>query len=96
LGLALTSNDARAAEAETHLNRSCAADRVGTSFHSAHDSYKAGIGTLTDAVSAQTGLASARATVVRAHAQTLINGAALAFAAGLLTSSSDFASAKSR
>jgi outer membrane protein TolC len=67
-----------------------------TAFHSAHDSYKAGVGTLTDAVSAQTGLASARATVVRAHAQSLINGAALAFAAGLLTSSADFAPAKSR
>jgi outer membrane protein TolC len=67
-----------------------------TAFHSAHDSYKAGVGTLTDAVSAQTGLASARATVVRAHAQSLINGAALAFAAGALTSSADFAPAKSR
>ena len=67
-----------------------------TAFHSAHDSYKAGVGTLTDAVSAQTGLASARAAVVRAHAQSLINGAALAFAAGALTSSADFAPAKSR
>jgi outer membrane protein TolC len=67
-----------------------------TAFHSAQDSYKAGVGTLTDAVSAQTGLASARATVVRAHAQSLINGAALAFAAGLLTSSSDFAPKTSR
>jgi outer membrane protein TolC len=67
-----------------------------TAFRSAHDSYKAGVGTLTDAVSAQTGLASARATVVRAHAQSLINGAALAFAAGALTSSADFAPAKSR
>jgi outer membrane protein TolC len=67
-----------------------------TAFHSAQDSYKAGVGTLTDAVSAQTGLASARANVVRAHAQSLINGAALAFAAGALTSSSDFAPAKSR
>jgi len=67
-----------------------------TAFHSAHDSYKAGFGTLTDAVSAQTGLASARANVARAHAQSLINGAALAFAAGALTSSADFAPAKSR
>jgi outer membrane protein TolC len=67
-----------------------------TAFHSAQDSYKAGVGTLTDAVSAQTGLASARATVARAHAQSLINGAALAFAAGSLTSSSDFASKISR
>jgi outer membrane protein TolC len=67
-----------------------------TAFRSAHDSYKAGVGTLTDAVSAQTGLASARATVVRAHAQSLINGAALAFAAGALTSGADFAPARSR
>jgi outer membrane protein TolC len=67
-----------------------------TAFHSAHDSYKAGVGTLTDAVSAQTGLASARAAVARAHAQSLINGAALAFAAGALTSSADFAPARSR
>jgi outer membrane protein TolC len=62
-----------------------------TAFHSAHDSYKAGVGTLTDAVAAQTGLASARANVARAHAQSLINGASLAFAAGALTSSADFA-----
>jgi outer membrane protein TolC len=67
-----------------------------TAFRSAHDSYKAGVGTLTDAVSAQTGLASARANVARAHAQSLINGAALAFAAGALTSSADFAPARSR
>jgi outer membrane protein TolC len=65
-------------------------------FHSASDSYKAGVGTLTDATTAQTGLASARATVVRAHAQSLVNAAALAFAAGALTSSADFAPAKSR
>jgi len=65
-------------------------------FRSAHDSYKAGVGTLTDAVSAQTGLASARANVARAHAQSLINGAALAFATGALTSSADFAPARSR
>ena len=62
-------------------------------FRSASDFYKAGVGTLTDATTAQTGLASARAAVVRAHAQSLINGAALAFAAGLLTSSADFSRA---
>jgi outer membrane protein TolC len=67
-----------------------------TAFDSANASYKAGVGTLTDASTAQTGLASARATVVRAHAQSLINAAALAFAAGLLTSSADFAPATSR
>ena len=57
----------------------------------ANDSYKAGVGTLTDSVSTQTGLASARANVARAHAQSLINGASLAFAEGLLTSRADFA-----
>ena len=65
-------------------------------FHSASDSYAHGVGTLTDATSAQTGLATARAAVARAHAQSLINAAALAFATGELTSSSDFASATPR
>ena len=61
-------------------------------FHSASDSYAQGVGTFTDAVSAQTGLASARAAVARAHAQCLVNAAALAFATGALTSTADFAS----
>jgi outer membrane protein len=65
-------------------------------FHSASDSYAHGIGTLTDATSAQTGLATARAAVARAHAQSLINGAALAFATGELTSSTDFATSTPR
>jgi outer membrane protein TolC len=59
-------------------------------FHSASDSYSQGIGTFTDAASARTGLAAARAAVARAHAQSLINAAALAFATGELTSSTDF------
>jgi outer membrane protein len=67
-----------------------------TAFHSASDSYAHGVGTLTDATSAQTGLATARAAVARAHAQSLINGAALAFATGELTSSTDFAIATAR
>jgi outer membrane protein len=60
-------------------------------FHSASDTYAQGVGTLTDATSAQTGLATARAAVARAHTQSLINAAALAFATGQLTSSADFA-----
>ncbi|MGB9650065.1 MAG: hypothetical protein WCB44_33895 [Stellaceae bacterium] len=60
-------------------------------FHSASDSYAQGVGTFTDATSAQTGLAMARAAVARAHTQSLINAAALAFATGELTSSTDFA-----
>jgi outer membrane protein len=62
-------------------------------FHSANDAYAHGVGTLTDATSAQTGLATARAAVARAHTQSLINAAALAFATGELTSSTDFATA---
>jgi outer membrane protein TolC len=67
-----------------------------TAFRSASDSYAQGVGTFTDAASAQTGLASARVAVARAHAQSLINAAALAFATGELTSSKDFATATSR
>ena len=65
-------------------------------FHSASDAYARGVGTLTDATSAQTGLATARTAVARAHAQSLINAAALAFATGALTSSTDFATATPR
>jgi outer membrane protein TolC len=62
-------------------------------YQSAEDSYARGVGTLTDAASAQTGLAMARAEVARTHAQSLVNAAALAFATGALTSSADFATA---
>jgi outer membrane protein len=55
-----------------------------TAFSSARDSYAHGVGTFTDAASAEAALAAARADVVRAHAQTLINAAALAFATGAL------------
>jgi outer membrane protein len=55
-----------------------------TAFNSARDSYAYGVGTFTDAASAEAALAAARADVVRAHAQTLINAAALAFATGAL------------
>jgi outer membrane protein len=65
-------------------------------FHSASAAYARGFGTFTDASSAQARLAEARAAVARAHAQSLINAAALAFATGELTSSSDFAAARSR
>src|SRR5207237_4881183 len=60
-------------------------------FHSAGDAYAHGVGTLTVATSAQTGLATARAAVARAHTQAPSNPAALAFATGELTSSRDFA-----
>ena len=56
-------------------------------FDAASQAYAHGVGTFTDAVNAQTALASARASVVKAHAQSLINAAALAFATGALTSS---------
>ena len=73
-------------QVETGLRQYSAALALQTAsaaaFRSASDSYTTGVGTLTDAATAQTGLASARAAVARAHAQSLINGAALAFAAG--------------
>jgi outer membrane protein len=55
-----------------------------TAFSAASDSYAHGVGTFTDAASAEAALAAARADLVRAHAQTLINAAALAFATGAL------------
>jgi outer membrane protein len=64
-----------------------------TAFRSASASYAQGVGTFTDATSAQTGLATARAAVTRAHTQSLVNAAALTFATGELTSSEDFATA---
>ena len=64
-------------------------------FHSASDAYAHGVRTLIDAMSAQTGLATSRAAVARAHAQSLINAAAV-FAIGELTSSKDFATASPR
>jgi outer membrane protein TolC len=58
-----------------------------TSFSSASDSYANGIATFTDAASAESALAAARADVARAHTQSLINAAALAFATGALNAS---------
>jgi outer membrane protein len=55
-----------------------------TAFNSATDSYAHGVGTFTDAASAESALAAAQADVARAHAQTLINAAALAFATGAM------------
>jgi outer membrane protein len=55
-----------------------------TASDSASDSYTHGVGTFTDAMSADAALAAARADVVRTHAQSLINAAALAFAAAAL------------
>jgi outer membrane protein len=82
-------------QVETGLEQYNAAVALQTAseaaFRSASDSYAQGVGTFTDAVSAQTGLATARLSVARAHAQSLINAAALAFATGELTSSTDFA-----
>ena len=82
-------------QVETGLQQYDAAIALQTAseaaFRSAGDSYAHGVGTLTDATSAQTGLATARIAVARAHAQSLINAAALAFATGELTSSTDLA-----
>jgi outer membrane protein len=87
-------------QVETGLQQYDAAIALQTAseaaFHSASDSYAQGVGTFTDAVSAQTGLAAARAAVIQAHAQSLIDAAALSFATGELTSSADFDTATSR
>ena len=53
-------------------------------FSSASDSYAHGIATFTDAVTAEAALAAARADIARAHTQSLVNAAALAFATGAL------------
>jgi outer membrane protein TolC len=58
-----------------------------TAFRSANDAYAHGVGTITDAVQAEATLAAARADAARAHAQSLINAAALAFATGALNAS---------
>ena len=58
-------------------------------FDAAHDAYAHGLGTFTDAEAALSTLAAARASVARAHAQSLINAASLAFATGALTSRND-------
>ena len=56
-------------------------------FDSAQDAFRNGVGSFTDAMTAQTALADAGATVARSHAQSLIDAASLAFATGGLTSS---------
>ena len=58
-----------------------------TAARSAEDAYEHGVGTITDALGTVSALASARATLARAHAQSLADGASLAFATGMLTSS---------
>ena len=58
-----------------------------TAFNAASDAYAHGVGSLTDATNAQTALADARASAARAHSQTLVDAAALAFSTGDLTGS---------
>ncbi|HTW28960.1 MAG TPA: TolC family protein [Acetobacteraceae bacterium] len=55
-----------------------------TAYGSANDSYVHGVGTFTDAVSAEAALAAARADVVQVHAKVLINATSLALATGAL------------
>ena len=57
-----------------------------TVFYSAADSYRHGVGTLTDASNAETALGTSASTVATVHAQVLETAAALAFATGQLTS----------
>jgi outer membrane protein TolC len=56
-------------------------------FDSTLAAYENGVGTITNALIAQTALAQARALVARVHAQVLTSAAALAFATGALVSS---------
>ena len=58
-----------------------------TAANAAGQAYKNGVGTFTDAVSTLSDLAAARSALAKAHAQSLIDAAALAFATGTLTSS---------
>jgi outer membrane protein len=80
-------------QVDTGLQQYNAAETLQTAseeaFRSASESYRLGVGTFSDAMSAQAGLASARAAVAQAHAQCLVNAAQLAFATGLLTSSTN-------
>jgi outer membrane protein TolC len=55
-----------------------------TAFDAARDSYAHGVGTFTDAATAEAALAGARATRARAQTQSLVNAAGLAFATGAL------------
>ena len=57
-----------------------------TAFEAAASSFSHGVGTLTDATSAQTALSAARSTALQTHSQALVNAASLAFSAGSLTS----------
>ena len=56
-------------------------------FESTLAAFRNGVGTITDALIAQTALAQSRALVARVHAQVLTSAAALAFATGTLVSS---------
>ena len=67
-----------------------------TSFDSAADAYRHGVGTLTDASNAQSSLATARSTVAAVRSQVLATAAALAFATGQLTSTEDAAGLANR
>ena len=58
-----------------------------TAFDQASHAYAHGLGSITDATSAATALAQARAEIARSHAQAMVSAAVLASSAGNLTSS---------
>jgi outer membrane protein TolC len=60
-------------------------EAADVAFSAASDSYAQGIGTFDAAVSGETALTAARAALARAHAQSLINAAALAYATGAMS-----------
>ena len=78
-------------QVETGLSQYDAAVALQAASQEAADSasqaYIQGVGTITDAVNALSTLAASRAAVAKAHAQSLVDAAALAFATGALTSS---------
>ena len=57
-----------------------------TAFEAAASSFSRGVGSLTDATSAQSALSTARSEALQAHSQSLVNAASLAFSTGNLTS----------
>ena len=78
-------------QVETGIAEYRAADALNEASRVAFDStlaaYANGVGTIADALIAQTALAQSRALVARVHAQVLTSAAALAFATGALVSS---------
>lgn len=83
--IVIASNTLRTAlaayEAASELTRAAA-----ITYDAAFEAYKSGVGTLTDATAADTGLLDARVAQADAHAAALVAAATVAFALGTMTS----------